>query len=67
MRQFHQQQHRFYRGIDPHARSMNVCIVDSSGGIVPHRNLVRSPGAFLEVSAPYRGGPMKRPGASHGR
>ena len=53
---FYQQQHRFYCGIDLHARSMYVCIVDANGAIVLHQNLASSPANFLQAIAPYREG-----------
>jgi hypothetical protein len=33
---------------------MYVCILNSGGEIVAHRNLDTDPGAFLELIAPYR-------------
>ena len=42
---FYQQQHRFYCGVDLHARSMHVCIVDGDGQIQVHKNIdARVPG-----------------------
>ena len=35
---FYQQQHRFYCGVDLHARSMHVCIVDHEGQTKVHKN-----------------------------
>ena len=52
---FYTGQHRFYCGIDLHARTMYVCILDSAGEIVLERNLATTPEAFLEAIAPYRG------------
>ena len=36
---FYTRQHRYYCGIDLHARSMYVCIVDQGGEVLVHRNL----------------------------
>src|SRR5262245_44687610 len=47
-------QHRYYCGIDLHARSMYVCILDSQGQIVLHRNMACAPELFLKAIAPYR-------------
>jgi transposase len=47
-------QHQFYCGIDLHARSMYVCILDQSGEIVVHRNMKTSPDALLKTITPYR-------------
>jgi hypothetical protein len=41
---FYTQQHDFYCGIDLHARSMYVCILNRDGKIVLHR----APGAHAE-------------------
>jgi hypothetical protein len=51
---FYTQQHRFYCGIDLHARSMHVCILDQAGNVVFDRNLPARPQAFLRASAPFR-------------
>ena len=40
---FYTQQHRYYCGIDLHARSMYVCVLDSQGEILTHRNMACSP------------------------
>ena len=54
MRLYHRQ-HQFYCGIDLHARTMYLCILDADGTIVLHRNLTAEPAAFLKAIAPYRG------------
>jgi transposase len=51
---FYTQQHRYYCGIDLHARSMYVCILDAAGTIVVHKDLRAEPESFLRVIAPYR-------------
>jgi transposase len=51
---FYTQQHRFYCGIDLHARTMFVCIVDQAGNKLVHQNIAANPKAFLKVIAPYR-------------
>src|SRR5919197_1840230 len=51
---FYTQQHRYYCGIDLHARSMYVCVLDSQGEILTHRNMACSPELFLKAIAPYR-------------
>ena len=52
---FYTQQHDFYCGVDLHARSMYLCILDRDGKIVLHHNMASAPGPFLEAIAPYRG------------
>ena len=51
---FYTQQHRYYCGIDLHARSMYVCILDAAGTIVVHKDLRAEPESFQRVIAPYR-------------
>jgi len=51
---FYPQQHKHYCGIDLHARSMYLCILDHAGTVLVHKNLPATPQAFLRVVAPYR-------------
>jgi hypothetical protein len=51
---FSTQPHHFYCGIDLHARTMYVCLLNRDGEIVVHRNMKASPDALLKVIAPYR-------------
>jgi transposase len=51
---FYTTQHKFYCGIDLHARTMYVCVLDRDGEIVVHRNMKASPDALLKVVAPDR-------------
>ena len=51
---FYTGQHRYTCGIDLHARTMYVCILDSQGQVLVHQNLRATPEAFLEAVAPYR-------------
>ncbi len=51
---FYTKQHQYYCGIDLHTKKMYVCILNSSGETVAHRNLNTDPGAFLEFIASYR-------------
>jgi transposase len=52
---FYTGQHRFYCGIDLHAHTMAVCVLDATGEVVLERNLAARPEAFLGAIAPYRG------------
>jgi hypothetical protein len=45
---FYTGQHRFSCGIDLHAHTMYVCVLDAAGEIVLERNLAATPEAFLE-------------------
>jgi hypothetical protein len=56
MMRFYNQPHRFYCGVDLHARTMYLCILDSAGAIVLHQNLTAHPDAFRHAIAPYRDG-----------
>ena len=51
---FYTTQHQFYCGIDLHARSMYVCILNQESEIMLHRNMKASPETFLKAIAPYR-------------
>jgi transposase len=51
---FYTKQHQFYCGIDLHARTMYVCILNQEGEIMLHRNMQASPEPFLKAIAPYR-------------
>jgi transposase len=51
---FYNQAHRFYCGVDLHARTMYLCILDTSGQVVFDRNLPANPHSFLQAIAPFR-------------
>ena len=51
---FYTKPHQFYGGIDLHARSMYLCILNQGGEIVLHRNMPAGPEPFLKAIAPYR-------------
>jgi transposase len=51
---FYTKQHKAYCGIDLHARTMYVCILNQAGEILVHQNFKASPETFLKVIAPYR-------------
>ena len=53
---FYTNQHQYYCGVDLHARSMYVCIVNHAGEILVHRNMKAAPEPFLKAVAPYRDG-----------
>lgn len=52
----YQQQHPFYCGVDLHARTMHVCIVDQIGTVLVHKNIECRPDRFLPLIRPYREG-----------
>jgi transposase len=49
-------QHRFYAGIDLHARSMFIHILDQKGKTVFEKDLPAEPQAFLDAMKPFRDG-----------
>src|SRR2546425_5291356 len=51
---FYTKQHQFYCGIDLHARTMYLCILNRDGEILVHRNMPVGPEPFLKTIAPYR-------------
>ena len=53
---FYNGTHPYWCGIDLHARTMYVCILDAQGQVRVHKNLRAAPEAFLETIAPYREG-----------
>ncbi len=51
---FYTQHHQFYCGIDLHARSMYVCIMNQAGEILVHRNMATTADELVKVIEPYR-------------
>jgi transposase len=51
---FYTKQHKFYCGIDLHARTMYLCILNQEGKIVLHRDIKTNPDTFLKTIASYR-------------
>ena len=51
---FYTEQHRYYCGIDLHARSMYVCVLDQAGEKVVHRKIPTEPDPLLRLLKPYR-------------
>jgi hypothetical protein len=52
LRRFYSKQPRYDGGIDWHARTMSVCILDHSGEMLLHRPMKASPEALLNAIAP---------------
>lgn len=51
---FYKKQHKYYCGIDLHAKTMYVCIVDQEGKVLLHKNIPCRPERFLQCITPYR-------------
>ena len=54
--QFYKEQHNYYCGIDLHARSMYICILDSKSNVKFHKDLKTSPEALKQAIKPYLDG-----------
>jgi len=51
---FYTKSHHYTCGIDLHARSLYVCLLDDTGKSVVHKPIQASPDALLKLIAPYR-------------
>jgi len=51
---FYTKIHKFYCGIDLHARSMYLCILDQAGNTLVHRNIPANGERFLQAVENYR-------------
>jgi hypothetical protein len=51
---FYTKPHKFYGGIDFHARSMYLCVLNQEGEILLHQHMKAGPEPFLKALAPYR-------------
>jgi hypothetical protein len=56
MMRVYSQAHPFYCGIDLHARTMHLCVLDQGGTVVLDKNLAARPETFLKAVAPFRDG-----------
>src|SRR5262245_49562892 len=56
MMRFYNQQHRFYCGVDLHARTLSLCVLDGRGAVVHHDTHPATPRDFLAAVAPFREG-----------
>ena len=50
---FYNQQHKYYCGIDLHARKMYVCIIDQKGKTHVHKNIKTDPELLFDLVFPY--------------
>jgi transposase len=53
---FYNQAHRFYCGVDLHARTLYLCVLDQAGATLLHQEVAAEPCAFLDAVAPFRDG-----------
>jgi transposase len=54
LKRFDTTQHQFYCGIDLHARTMYVCVLNRDAEILVHRTMKAAPEPFLKAIATYR-------------
>ena len=52
--QFYTKTHQYYCGVDLHAKTMYVCIMNQAGDILVHRNIRTDQDRFLSLIGPYR-------------
>jgi transposase len=50
---FYRGNHRYYCGVDLHARTMYLCLMDANGTILLHERIDCTPEAFLGAVQPY--------------
>ena len=50
---FYNRQHKYYCGVDLHARKMYVCILDIKGKVIVHLNIKTDPERFFELVFPF--------------
>ena len=51
---FYTRQHQFYCGIDLHARTMYLCILNQAGDTLLHKNINTKAEQLLRTIDPYR-------------
>ena len=51
---YYKQKHKYYCGIDLHARMMHVCVLDESGEVLLSRNMPTDKERLLSALKPYR-------------
>ena len=53
---FYTESHQYFCGVDLHARSMYVCVLDQDANVCVHRKIPCDRDRFLQLIAPYREG-----------
>jgi len=51
---FYHSTHRYYCGIDLHARSLYACILDQQGEVLLHKEIKAQPEPLLTLLEPFR-------------
>jgi len=44
---FYTKQHKYYCGVDLHAKTLYICIIDKEGEVVKHKNISADADAFI--------------------
>ncbi len=52
---FYNNMHPYYCGIDLHARTLYVCIIDQAGEVLVHKEIPDDPAKFQQILFPYIG------------
>ena len=55
---FYIKQRKHYCGIDLHARTMYLCVLDFKGQVKFHKNIKTSPDALMKAIKPYLDDPV---------
>jgi transposase len=50
---FYKEQHQFYLGIDLHARTMYVCIMNNVGSVIYHKNMPSTPESLSHIVSQF--------------
>ena len=51
---FYSKQHKYYCGVDIHAKTMYLCIIDQEARIIKQKNIKSNPAAFMKAIEKYR-------------
>lgn len=51
---FYTTSHQHYCGVDLHTKTLYLCVLDSGGNVLLHRNFPAKPAPFLKAIEPYR-------------
>lgn len=51
---FYTRPHKHYCGVDLHAKTMSVCVLDAQGNVLIERTIPTDPQVFLALIAPFR-------------
>ena len=58
--QLYNNSHPYYCGIDRHAKSLYICMLDDKGDTVIHKNIKACPDTLMSILKPYIGNVVTR-------